>query len=90
LGAKQRIDVDIATLARRVAQMQFFTVVNTLHQAAAQNARGKCLKKAQEAVSYALSTWRSNAETARASEARSWEIAFVALTTRRKLLTAGV
>jgi hypothetical protein len=48
------------------------------------------LKKAQEAVSYALSTWRSNAETARASEARSWEIAFVALTTRRKLLTAVV
>jgi hypothetical protein len=34
LGAKQRIDVNIATLARRVAQIQFFPVVNPLHQAA--------------------------------------------------------
>jgi len=32
LGAKQRIDVDIATLARRVAQMQFFPVVNPLRR----------------------------------------------------------
>jgi len=38
LGIKQRIDVDIATLARRVAQMQFFPVVNSLHQAAADSA----------------------------------------------------
>jgi hypothetical protein len=32
LSAKQRIDVDIATLARRVAQIEFFPVANSRHQ----------------------------------------------------------